>query len=105
MLGLREDPTRNVSGVDIGGADDDPRIDSGGFPSGVARLRCLRNLGVDPGAHRGGQRHRDVLTPPAHGRELAEGILGAVHVCIPGAGHMLAQQAPHVVASAIDHVL
>ena len=47
----------------------------------------------------------DVLTPPAHGRELAEGILGAVHVCIPGAGHMLAQQAPHVVASAIDQVM
>ena len=43
----------------------------------------------------------DVLTPPAHSRELAAGIAGATHVHLPHAGHMLAQQAPHVISDAI----
>jgi pimeloyl-ACP methyl ester carboxylesterase len=43
----------------------------------------------------------DVLTPPAHSRELASGIAGATHVHLPYAGHMLAQQAPHVISDAI----
>ena len=47
----------------------------------------------------------DLVTPPAHGREFADQIPGALDVCVPGAGHMLAQQALHVIASAIDHVL
>jgi pimeloyl-ACP methyl ester carboxylesterase len=47
----------------------------------------------------------DVLTPPVHSQELAEQIPGAVHVCVQDAGHMLAQQAPHVVARAIDQAL
>jgi pimeloyl-ACP methyl ester carboxylesterase len=44
----------------------------------------------------------DVLTPPAHSRELAAGIAGATHVHLPYAGHMLAQQAPHVINDAIQ---
>ena len=47
----------------------------------------------------------DPLTPPVHGREIAEQIPAAAHVCVPHAGHMLPQQAPHVIASAIDHVI
>lgn len=35
----------------------------------------------------------DLLTPPVHGRDIAEHIPGAVHLCMPGAGHM-PQQAP-----------
>jgi pimeloyl-ACP methyl ester carboxylesterase len=43
----------------------------------------------------------DVLTPPAHSRELTAGIAGATHVHLPYAGHMLAQQAPQVISDAI----
>jgi pimeloyl-ACP methyl ester carboxylesterase len=43
----------------------------------------------------------DVLTPPVHSRELAAEIAGATHVHLPYAGHMLAQQAPHVISDAI----
>jgi pimeloyl-ACP methyl ester carboxylesterase len=35
----------------------------------------------------------DLLTPPVHGRDIAEHIPGAVHLCVPGAGQM-PQQAP-----------
>jgi len=44
----------------------------------------------------------DVLIPPAHSRELAAGIAGATQVHLPYAGHMLAQQAPHVISDAIE---
>jgi pimeloyl-ACP methyl ester carboxylesterase len=47
----------------------------------------------------------DVLTPPAHSRELAAGIAGATHVHVPYAGHMLAQQAPYVIGDAIRRLL
>jgi pimeloyl-ACP methyl ester carboxylesterase len=79
--------------------------------SAVGFLPALRDFNVYPTL--GAIRARtvvisgtdDPLTPPVHGRELAEQIHGAMHVCVPGVGHMLAQQAPHVIASAIDHVL
>lgn len=47
----------------------------------------------------------DLLTPPEHSRELVDKIPGAVHLCVRGGGHMLAQQAPHVVAAAIDQAI
>jgi pimeloyl-ACP methyl ester carboxylesterase len=47
----------------------------------------------------------DLLTPPEHGRELAEHIPDAAHICVPGAGHMLVQQAPRAVARAIDQAM
>lgn len=43
----------------------------------------------------------DVLTPVAHAHDLVAGILGAQHVHVPHAGHMLPQEAPRVVNSAI----
>ncbi|SPX94938.1 alpha/beta fold hydrolase [Mycobacterium xenopi] len=43
----------------------------------------------------------DLLTPPAHAVELAAAIPGCRHVHVPAGGHMLCQQAPHVVNSAI----
>lgn len=47
----------------------------------------------------------DLLTPPEHSRELVDKIPSAVHLCVRGGGHMLAQQAPHVVAAAIDQAI
>jgi pimeloyl-ACP methyl ester carboxylesterase len=47
----------------------------------------------------------DLLTPSAHSRELVDKIPGPVHLCVRGGGHMLAQQAPHVVAAAIDQAI
>ena len=47
----------------------------------------------------------DLLTPPEHSRELVDKIPGAVQLCVRGGGHMLAQQAPHVVAAAIDQAI
>ena len=43
----------------------------------------------------------DVLIPPVHARELAAGIPGAQHMHLPKAGHMLPQEAPHVLNDAI----
>lgn len=47
----------------------------------------------------------DLLTPPVHAHELAVGIPGAAHIHLPAAGHMLPQQAPHVIGAAIEHVM
>jgi pimeloyl-ACP methyl ester carboxylesterase len=47
----------------------------------------------------------DVLTPPAHSRDLAAGIPDAVHVHVPAAGHMLPQQASHVISEAIRRAM
>jgi pimeloyl-ACP methyl ester carboxylesterase len=54
---------------------------------------CARTIVISGGA--------DVLTPASHSKELAAGIAGATHVHLPYAGHMLAQQAPHVINDAI----
>ena len=43
----------------------------------------------------------DPLTPPSHAADLAAGICGAQHLRVPYAGHMLPQQAPHVINDAI----
>lgn len=43
----------------------------------------------------------DPLTPAVHARELAAAIPGAEHVHIPGAGHMLPQEAAQLVHEAI----
>ncbi len=47
----------------------------------------------------------DLLTPPAHSRDLAAAIPGATHVHLRDAGHMLPQEASHVVNEAIRRVL
>lgn len=43
----------------------------------------------------------DPMTPVEHAQDLAAAIPGAEHIHIPGAGHMLPQDAPHVVHQAI----
>lgn len=47
----------------------------------------------------------DVLTPPAHARDLAAKIPGAAHVHLPAAGHMLPNEAPDVVNAAIRRAI
>lgn len=47
----------------------------------------------------------DVLTPVAHSLDLAAGVPAAEHICITGAGHMLAQQAFETVHRAITRVV
>ena len=43
----------------------------------------------------------DPVTPAVHARDLAAAIPGAEHVHIPGAGHMLPQEAAQLVGEAI----
>lgn len=47
----------------------------------------------------------DQLTPPAHADDLVAGIPGAVRLDVPGVGHMLPQDAPHVVNEAIRRAM
>jgi pimeloyl-ACP methyl ester carboxylesterase len=47
----------------------------------------------------------DRLTPPSHAHDLAHGIPGAVRVHRPAAGHMLLDEAPHVISNAIVGVV
>ena len=47
----------------------------------------------------------DALTPPSHAADLAAGICGATHVHVDYAGHMLPQQAPHVINDAIRQTI
>jgi len=47
----------------------------------------------------------DPLTPPVHARELADAIPGAAHRHVRGAGHMLQQEAPHVINHAIRQAM
>jgi pimeloyl-ACP methyl ester carboxylesterase len=43
----------------------------------------------------------DRLTPPSHAQDLARGIPATTHVHRPAAGHMLLDEAPHVISNAI----
>jgi pimeloyl-ACP methyl ester carboxylesterase len=47
----------------------------------------------------------DRLTPPSHAHDLAGGIPGAMLVYRPAAGHMLLDEAPHVISNAIIGVI
>jgi pimeloyl-ACP methyl ester carboxylesterase len=47
----------------------------------------------------------DLLTPPAHARDLAAAIPGATHVHLPKAGHMLPHEASHAVTDAISRTI
>lgn len=47
----------------------------------------------------------DVITPVAHSLDLAAGVPGAEHICVAGAGHMLAQQAFRSVEQAITQAM
>jgi pimeloyl-ACP methyl ester carboxylesterase len=47
----------------------------------------------------------DPLTPPSHAADLTAGIRGAEHVHVRYAGHMLPQQAPHVINDAIRRTI
>ena len=47
----------------------------------------------------------DRLTPPSHAHDLARGIPGATLVHRPAAGHMLLDEAPHVISNAIIGVI
>jgi pimeloyl-ACP methyl ester carboxylesterase len=44
----------------------------------------------------------DVLTPASHAHDLLAAISGATHLHRPTAGHMLLQEAPHCIGTAID---
>jgi pimeloyl-ACP methyl ester carboxylesterase len=46
----------------------------------------------------------DRFSPPANGRALAELIDGARLVPVPGAGHLLAHEAPEVLGAALDEL-
>jgi pimeloyl-ACP methyl ester carboxylesterase len=47
----------------------------------------------------------DRLTPPSHAHDLARGIPATTHVHRPAAGHMLLDEAPHVISNAIIGVI
>lgn len=47
----------------------------------------------------------DLLTPPVHSVQMAAVIPGAVHVQLPGVGHMIPQEAPQVINAAISRVI
>lgn len=47
----------------------------------------------------------DPITPPAHARDMAAAIPGARYVSVPGAGHMLPQQAFAVIDRAIGDAM
>jgi pimeloyl-ACP methyl ester carboxylesterase len=47
----------------------------------------------------------DSMTPPSHATDLATGISGAEYVPVSYAGHMLPQQAPHVINDAIRRTI
>ncbi|MCA2304867.1 alpha/beta fold hydrolase [Mycobacterium intracellulare] len=70
-------------------------------------LAALRNYDLYPALHTVAARTTiitgaaDPITPPAHGRDMAAAIPGARYVSVPGAGHMLPQQAFAVIDRAI----
>ncbi|PRY15844.1 alpha/beta fold hydrolase [Kineococcus rhizosphaerae] len=48
---------------------------------------------------------RDLMTPAAHGREIADAIPGAEHVLVRGAGHLLMLEHPSVVTARLERLL
>ena len=47
----------------------------------------------------------DMATPASHARDLVAAIPGATHLHRPAAGHMLLQDAPHCVSTAINRAM
>lgn len=47
----------------------------------------------------------DILTPPSHARDIADGIPGASLVYLAAAGHMLMHEAPRAVTAAVAGVI
>jgi pimeloyl-ACP methyl ester carboxylesterase len=47
----------------------------------------------------------DTATPVSHARDLAAAIPGATHLHLPSAGHMLLEEAPHLVSTAINRAM
>lgn len=47
----------------------------------------------------------DILTPTAHALDLVAGIDYATHLHLPGGGHMLLQEAPHLVGAALERAM
>nr|WP_281372990.1 alpha/beta hydrolase [Kineococcus aurantiacus] len=48
---------------------------------------------------------RDLMTPAAHGREIADALPGAEHVLVRGAGHLLMLEHPSVVTARLERLL
>ncbi|ABS02217.1 alpha/beta fold hydrolase [Kineococcus radiotolerans] len=48
---------------------------------------------------------RDLMTPPAHGREVAEALPGAEHVLVRGAGHLVMLEHPTVLTARLERLL
>jgi pimeloyl-ACP methyl ester carboxylesterase len=48
---------------------------------------------------------RDLMTPAAHGREIADAVPGAEHVLVRGAGHLVMLEHPGVVTSRLERLL
>jgi pimeloyl-ACP methyl ester carboxylesterase len=48
---------------------------------------------------------RDLMTPAAHGREIADAVPGAEHVLVRGAGHLLMLEHPGVVTARLERLL
>ncbi|WP_432564404.1 alpha/beta fold hydrolase [Kineococcus sp. SYSU DK003] len=48
---------------------------------------------------------RDLMTPAAHGRQIADAIPGAEHVLVRGAGHLIMLEHPTVVTARLERLL
>ncbi|WP_432521172.1 alpha/beta fold hydrolase, partial [Kineococcus sp. SYSU DK006] len=48
---------------------------------------------------------RDLMTPAAHSREIADALPGAEHVLVRGAGHLLMLEHPAVVTARLERLL
>jgi pimeloyl-ACP methyl ester carboxylesterase len=48
---------------------------------------------------------RDLMTPPAHGREIADALPGAEHVLVRGAGHLVMLEHPAVLTARLERLL
>jgi pimeloyl-ACP methyl ester carboxylesterase len=48
---------------------------------------------------------RDLMTPPAHAREIADALPGAEHVLVHGAGHLVMLEHPAVLTARLERLL
>ena len=75
------------------------------FPARPAALQRLRCAAHHHRTHDRRQRRRHILTPTAHALDLVAGIDYATHLHLPGGGHMLLQEAPHLVGAALERAM
>ena len=93
-------------GRDVDDAGTDAPGDDGGLPANLRHASADAGAGsveADPRAC--ARREQDKMTPLSHSRLIARELPDAELIVVPGAGHMVIMEEPHVVSAALAELI